>query len=111
MARAIRFHLDEVCDPRIAAGLRLRGIDVTTTADAGLQGVPDEGHLAYAWRQSRVVVTHDTDFLRLHAAGAKHAGIIYAPLRRYTLGEIIRYLALIWEVLGPQEIAGQMEYL
>ena len=29
MPRAIRFHLDENCDPRIAAGLRLHGVDVT----------------------------------------------------------------------------------
>ena len=36
MARTIRFHLDEHCDPAIAAGLRLHGVDVTTTADAGL---------------------------------------------------------------------------
>ncbi|MGO9921338.1 MAG: hypothetical protein ACLQIB_42425 [Isosphaeraceae bacterium] len=37
-ARAIRFHRDEVCDPLIAAGLRQRGVDVTTTAEAGLLG-------------------------------------------------------------------------
>ena len=31
MARTIRFHLDENCDPRIAAGLRLHGADVLAT--------------------------------------------------------------------------------
>ena len=36
MPRANRFHLDENVDPRVAAGLRLLGADVTTTADAGL---------------------------------------------------------------------------
>ena len=36
MARTIRFHLDECCDPAIANGLRRRNIDVTTSQEAGL---------------------------------------------------------------------------
>jgi predicted nuclease of predicted toxin-antitoxin system len=89
MARTIRFHLDEVCDPRIAAGLRQRGVDVTTVADADLLGASDEAHLVYAWVQARVLVTHDADFLRLHAAGAEHAGIIYCPLQSRSPGDLI----------------------
>ena len=38
MPRTIRFHLDEHCDPAIAAGLRLHGVDVTTTPEAHLLG-------------------------------------------------------------------------
>ena len=34
MARTIRFHLDECCDPAIADGLRRRSIDVTTSQDS-----------------------------------------------------------------------------
>jgi predicted nuclease of predicted toxin-antitoxin system len=76
VARAIRFHLDENCDPRIAVGLRLHGIDVTTTSEAGLHGAPDERQLGYAAAEARVILTHETDFLRLDAAGAAHAGIV-----------------------------------
>jgi len=111
MVRTLRFHLDEVCDPRIAVALRQRGIDVTTAREAGLLGVPDEGHLAFAWSQSRVVVTHDADFLRLHAGGAEHAGIVYCPQGGRTLGEIIRLLALIWELLDPAEMRRHVEFL
>jgi hypothetical protein len=46
MARTIRFHLDEHCDPAIAAGLRLHRVDVTTTAQAGLFGAEDVEHVA-----------------------------------------------------------------
>jgi hypothetical protein len=42
MPARIRFYLDEHIDSVIARGLRRRGIDVTTTADAGLQGTTDE---------------------------------------------------------------------
>lgn len=43
MPRTIRFHLDENCGNAIAEGLRRRGIDATTTHDAGLIGASDEG--------------------------------------------------------------------
>jgi uncharacterized protein with PIN domain len=69
MARTIRFHLDENCDPRIAAGLRLHGVDVTTTPDAGLLHASDETQLAHAVAERRVIVTQDTDFLRIAADG------------------------------------------
>jgi predicted nuclease of predicted toxin-antitoxin system len=60
----MRFHLDEHVSHSIARGLRLRGIDVTTAADANLLTASDEDHLAYALRETRVIFTHDDDFLR-----------------------------------------------
>ena len=41
MARTMRFHLDEHVPHAIAEGLRRRGIDVTTTVEAGLRGTSD----------------------------------------------------------------------
>jgi hypothetical protein len=41
-AMTVRYHLDEHVDPAIAPGLKGRGIDVTTTSDAGLLGAADE---------------------------------------------------------------------
>ena len=49
MPRTIRFHLDENCSHAIAAGLRRRGIDVTTTPEVGLLGAIDER----SWRSLR----------------------------------------------------------
>ena len=65
MARTMRFHLDEHLPHAIAEGLRRRGIDVTTTVEAGLRGASDDVHLAYALEQRRVIVTNDPDFLVL----------------------------------------------
>lgn len=42
MSRKIRFHLDEHIDRDIARALRLYGIDVTTTVEAGLRTKMDE---------------------------------------------------------------------
>ena len=64
---AIAFDLDEQIPSVLADALRSRGIDVTTTADAGLTGTGDREHLTFAATSRRVVITQDVDFLRLHA--------------------------------------------
>ena len=98
MPRTIRFHLDEHCDPAIARGLRLHGVDVTTTHDAGLLQAEDEDYIAYALRTNRVVFTQDGDFLRLDAEGVPHHGIAFCYQQGRSNGQIISGLLLIWEV-------------
>jgi predicted nuclease of predicted toxin-antitoxin system len=68
----MRFHLDEHVAHAIADGLRRRGIDVTTTADAALLSASDDEHMAFAKRDGRVIVTQDTDFLRNAANDTTH---------------------------------------
>jgi predicted nuclease of predicted toxin-antitoxin system len=111
MPRALTFHLDENCDPRIAVGLRLHDIDVGTTAEAGLLQASDEEQLAYATAQSRVIVTQDTDFLRLAAAGQEHPGIVFYPAQNRSIGQVIRDVQLIWEVYEPEEMRNRVEYI
>jgi predicted nuclease of predicted toxin-antitoxin system len=107
----IRFHLDEDVDPDVAHGLRLRGVDVTTAHDAGLLAASDEAHLEFALIERRVVVTHDADYLALAARGIQHAGIVYSPMSRRTIGEMVRYLALMCDCLEDDEMTGRVEFL
>jgi predicted nuclease of predicted toxin-antitoxin system len=109
--RTIRFHLDENCDPRIAAGLRLLGADVTTTPEAGLLTAPDEDHLAFGLATGRVVVTQDQDFLAIGQSGTRHRVIVYYPQSKRSIGQVIRGLHLIWEVLESDEMVDQVEYI
>ena len=110
MADRIRFHLDEHIDPDIALALRRHGVDVTTTADAGLLTSDDDDQLAYVCQQRRVMVTDDADFLRM--AGARsHPGIVVAHRRSNSMGEIIRALVLVYEVLTPEEMSQHIEFL
>lgn len=111
MADRLKFHLDEHVSHAVAHGLRRADIDVTTTSDAGLVGVDDVGQLAYAHKEGRVVVTHDSDFLRLANEGVSHAGIAYSVMGRRSIGEMIRVLVLMWEVLTPEELVGHVEFL
>lgn len=111
MTRTIRFHLDEHVDPAVAEGLRRRGIDVTTTEDAGLSGAGDPLHIDFARAQGRVICTSDSDFLRHHAAGGEHAGLAYFHQQERSVGELIRALEFIWIALEPEEMRNQVEYL
>ena len=107
----VTFHLDEYIPPALANALRNRGIDVTTTADAGLMGTEDREHLAFAVNAARVVVTQDVDFLRLHAEGVPHAGIAYWRPRARSLGEVLRRLVLINAAFSPEEMKNRVDYL
>lgn len=111
MPRSIRFHLDENCPRAVADGLRRRGIDVTTTPDAGLMRATDEQQLDYGRAQERVLFTQDRDFLRLQTEGVSHVGIAYCDKDTRSVGEIIQGLVLIWELLEPHEMRDRVEFL
>jgi hypothetical protein len=106
----IRFYTDEHISRATIHGLRLRGLDVLTTPEAGTRGAADEVHLERALAEGRVLVTQDSDFLKLHAEGRPHAGIVYAP-RGTAIGDLVRGLTLMNEILDGQDMGGQVEYL
>ena len=111
MPRTIRFHLDEHVNSAVADGLRRRGIGVTTSADGSLLGADDTDHVAFAVAEDRVVFTNDDDFLRLHDQGVARRGIVYCHQQNRSVGEIIRALELIWEILEPGEMANRVEFI
>ncbi|MBU0511282.1 MAG: DUF5615 family PIN-like protein [Chloroflexi bacterium] len=111
MAESLRFHLDEHVNSAIAEALRRRDIDVTTTVEAGLLGADDPAHIAYAWRERRVIVTHDDDFLRWHSRGIPHAGIAYCHLKKLSMRQIVELLVLMHAVLTQEEMIGQVQFL
>jgi predicted nuclease of predicted toxin-antitoxin system len=110
MPDEIRFHLDEHVPPSIAAGLKRRGIDVTTTLDAGLSGADDIDHVSYALANGRVIYSSDEDYLILHHQGVAHAGIVFCRQGSRSIGEIIRFLVLIHACLTAEEIQGTVEF-
>ena len=110
MADQIKFYMDEHVPTAVTVGLRLRDVDVLTAQEAGMLAASDEDHLALAVREHRVLFTQDADFLRLHARGVPHAGIAY--VRQQTpVGNIVRGLMLICQVLEPEDMLNHVEFL
>jgi uncharacterized protein with PIN domain len=105
MGNKIKFHLDENVSYNIALGLRQRGLD------ENLLGVSDEIQLQFALANGRVIFTQDTDFLRINQSSITHAGIAYCPQQSKSIGQIIRGLLLIWEILEPEEMYNHIEFI
>ena len=74
-----------------------------TVPEAGALGASDGEQLRRARDEGRVIFTQDDDFLRLAAADTSHPGVVYATQER-PIGEIVRGLMLIHEVLDAQEL-------
>jgi uncharacterized protein with PIN domain len=107
----IRFHLDECVTVAVAEGLRRRGIDVTTSGEVALISSDDLDQLAFAAREERVLITQDSDFLRLAREGRPHCGIAYYVPGSRAIGELISRLVLIHAILSPSEMNGTIEFL
>jgi predicted nuclease of predicted toxin-antitoxin system len=107
----LRFHLDENVDPAVADGLRRRGVDITTSQEAGLLQAWDDRQLAFAIAEGRILVTHDEDFLTLAKAGVPHSGIAYCHSESRSIGQIIAALLLIRDCLTPEDMQSHVELL
>jgi predicted nuclease of predicted toxin-antitoxin system len=106
----MRFHLDEHVDHAVAQGLRRRGIDVTTTQEAGLGAATDLAHLEFCHENKRVIFTEDEDFLALAASGIEHSGIVYCHRNTRSIGQIIEHLVLIDACMSDGDLRNHVEF-
>ena len=106
----IKFYTDEHICKAIAKGLRSRGIDAISCVETSMRTASDEEHLAFATREKRVLVTYDSDFIKLHASGVQHSGIAFSH-RPLPVGDMISILLLMYEVLDAEDIENQIEFI
>lgn len=110
MPKRISYYTDENVSGAVVNGLLIRGVDVKTAKEAKLLRASDEEHLKFANKEHRIIVTQDSDFLRLHAKGINHNGIIYYHPRT-PIGEIIRRLILIHGVFDTNDMKNHIEFI
>jgi predicted nuclease of predicted toxin-antitoxin system len=110
MDKTVKFYTDDLVSKVVVRGLRQRGVDVLTMHEADLPGAGDHQHLTRARAEGRVLFTQDDDFLRLHAQGMEHAGIVYAA-QGTSAGEIIRGLMVMRQLLEIEDMKGHVEFL
>jgi uncharacterized protein with PIN domain len=111
MGQPVRFYTDEHVARAVVRALRQRGVDVLTVPEAGMMEASDEEHFARAKAEDRVLFTQDAGFLRLAtAAGTEHSGIAYVK-QGTPIGDIVRGLMLIYQVLDADDMHGHVEYL
>lgn len=82
-----------------------------TPSEAALLGASDAEVLNDSYATGRVLVTNDSDFLRIHGQQSHHAGIVYCQQGTRTIGQLVASLVLIYEILERSEMIGRVEFL
>lgn len=109
MAKPV-FYTNESVNIAVAEGLKRRGIKVITARDAGNLGLSDEEQIEYARQKGMVIVTHDDDFLSL-SAELEHKVIVFVHQQKYSIGDVIRNLKLLWDVVEQKDMKNHVEFL
>jgi len=104
------FYTNESVNIAVAKGLKRRGVKVTTARDTGNLGLSDEDQLKYARKNGLVIITHDDDFLSL-AVDFEHKGIVFVHQQKYSIGDLIRNLKLLWDVVEQKDMKNHVEFL
>ena len=99
----------------ITAGLRRRGIQVTTSQEDGTTESPDDQLLARATELGCVLFTQDDDLLRIAAdwqtTGRGFHGVIYAHQLSAGIGRLVHDLELVLTCCAMNELANRVTYL
>ncbi|MGH9551328.1 MAG: DUF5615 family PIN-like protein [Terriglobales bacterium] len=111
MPEHIRFLLDEHMPAAVAAGLRQRGIEAATMHDVSRRGFSDTEQLQFSSEQGWVLVTFDSDFLAMAKEGIEHLGIVWCSDRKYSIGQLVRALALLHAVTDRDAMRNHVEFL
>ena len=107
---SLKFYMDVHIKGAVTNGLRQRGVDVLTAQEAGMRLAEDDEHIEFALTQRRVIFTNDADFLRLHAKGIHHAGIVYCQ-QTDSIGKMIQGLMLVHELLDESQMLNKVEFI
>ncbi len=111
MEAVIRLYLDENLSPRIAEQLHRRGVDAVSVHELGLTGHSDSNHLERAVALGYVLVTADTDFLKMARDNPEHRGIVFGPQEDLSIGDWVARLELISKVYTSEDMHGHIEFL
>ncbi len=106
----LAFYTDESVNIAVAEGLKRRGIKAISTRDANNRGLSDKEQLVYATNNNLVIVTHDDDFLS-KTMELEHKGIVYIHQQKYSVGNLIRMLKLLWDIAERKEMVNHVEFL
>jgi predicted nuclease of predicted toxin-antitoxin system len=104
----IRYHFDEHIDYAIAVGLRRRGIDVSTTVEAGLIEATDPEQIEHASKSGRVFVTCDRRIRTSLVDLSAHCGIVIVRPGRKRIGHNVNALTSLHRNTPAEEMMGQI---
>jgi predicted nuclease of predicted toxin-antitoxin system len=108
-----KFYADEDIETVIIELLRDLGFKVQTAAEVGLVGRDDTNHIAYAFRNDRILLTRDKDYLndRKHP-NHRNPGVVVLDIEPMTREGLTNVLFLLKTFVRPyREIWRQSKIL
>lgn len=107
----MKIYADENIERSIIEGLRRRKIEVLSAKELGYLSKPDEFHIKKAAELKAVILTHDADFLRMANSSGNHLGIIFSHSKDISIGQCIRGVELIANILTDENMKNHIEFL
>lgn len=101
-AKKAKFLVDENLEGAVVELLREIGWNALGVSEIGLNGHEDEDVFAAAWREDRVLLTNDRDYLNgRRFPEHKNPGVIVLPDASFGSDDFIRALRLVVHIIGP----------
>ncbi len=111
----MKIYCDENVEAAIIKGLRRRNIEVISVRELGNFGKSDEFHLELAKNKNAVILTHDSDFLKLahswNIEKKEHKGIIFAHPQHISIGGCVRKIELLTTFISIEDMKNHIEFL
>jgi hypothetical protein len=111
----LRFYMDHHIPEAVTAGLRRLGVDCATALEDGRSREAGSNLMMRALELDRIVFSMDEDFLTIASewlrASRNFAGVDYAHQLQITIGQAIRDLHLMSEVLETSDTRNVIERL
>jgi predicted nuclease of predicted toxin-antitoxin system len=105
-----RFLIDESLGVGAARMIQERGYNAVYVGDIGLTGRDDTDIMAYAWREDRILLTHDRDFLnRSRFPDHRNPGVVVLPGAAGSTEGLEMELARVIVVLAPYREAHRFQ--
>ena len=106
----MKFLADEHIESSIVTGLKLLGIDAISVNEAGKRESDDEEILRFAKENDRVIITRDSNFVKLHRKGAAHAGIVFIS-KFLAIGKTIGEIEKVSVLFESEHIKNTIIYI
>jgi predicted nuclease of predicted toxin-antitoxin system len=84
------------------------GLDVISTRDLGMERAPDDGILAVARAQDRILITFNADFSDPRALASGHPGVIRLRIEPQTIEVVHPILERLFRTLSEERLRGAL---
>ena len=103
----VALYTDTDVHGKLVQQIRARGYDAISAGEANNQDLSDSEHLAFAMKQGRAILTHNTkDFEPLAKQfanqGREHFGIVVSP--QLSIGELLRRVLKMLNTVDAEQM-------